>query len=67
MSDPWLTFAPLQPDEIMPAEISLPYHFSEQVSIRPIPEWVRHTDTVDELRPQLREKIESDGSPIVSG
>lgn len=62
MSDPWLTFAPLQPDRIIPAEISLPYHFSEQVSIRPIPEWVRHADTVDELRPQLREKIESDGS-----
>ena len=62
MPDPWLTFAPLQPDGIMPAEIDLPYHFSEQVSLRPIPEWLRQAETVDELRRQLREKIESDGS-----
>jgi len=62
MPDPWLTFAPLQPDGIVPAEISLPYHFSEQVSLRPIPEWVRQANTVDELRPQLREKIENEGS-----
>ena len=62
MPDPWLTFAPLQPDRIVPAEISLPYHFSEQVSVRQIPEWVRQANTVDELRPQLPEKIENDGS-----
>jgi hypothetical protein len=62
MPDPWLTFAPLQPDGIVPAEINLPYHFSEQVSLRPIPEWVRQGDTVDELRPQLRDKIENDGN-----
>lgn len=62
MPDPWLTFAPLQPDGIVPAEISAPYYFSEQVSVRPIPEWVWQADTVDELRPQLREKIENDGS-----
>jgi len=62
MSDPWLTFAPLQPHWVLPTDISLPYSLSEQVSILPIPEWVRQTDTVDELRPQLREKLENDGS-----
>jgi hypothetical protein len=62
MPDPWVTFAPLQPDGILPAELSLPFHFTEQVSVRPIPEWVRQADTVDELRPQIREKIENEGS-----
>src|SRR5580765_847846 len=62
MSDPWLTFAPLQPHWVLPTDISLPYSLSEQVSIRPIPEWVGQPDTVDELRPQLREKLENDGS-----
>jgi hypothetical protein len=62
MPNPWATFAPLQPDGILPAELSLPYYFSKQVSVRPIPEWVRQADTVDELRPQLRERIEHDMS-----
>lgn len=62
MPDPWLTFAPLQPAWIVPTEINLSYHFSDQVSLRPIPEWIRQADTVDELRPQLCEKIETDGT-----
>lgn len=62
MPDPWLTFAPLQPAWILPTEINLSYHFSDQVSLWTIPEWIRQADTVDELRPQLCEKIETDGS-----
>ena len=61
MPDPWVTFAPLQPDGIVPAELSLPYQFTEQISVRAIPEWVREADTGDELRPQVREKIENEG------
>ena len=61
MPDPWVTFAPLQPDGIVPAELSLPYQFTDQISVREIPEWVREADTVDELRPQVREKIENEG------
>jgi len=34
MPDPWLIFAPLQPDGIVPTYIRTPYHFSELVSVR---------------------------------
>jgi hypothetical protein len=62
MPAPWLTFAPMQPAWIVPTEINLSCHFSDQVSLLKIPESIRQADTVDELRPQLCEKIETDGS-----
>ena len=58
MSDSWLTFAPVEPSWHLPDGLGIPYKFSEGVSYRPIPEWVLLEDTVDLLRPRLREKID---------
>lgn len=55
----WITFAPLQPHWVLPKGVNLPYHFTEQVSLRKIPEWIWQDTTGDELRPQLRENVDA--------
>ena len=42
----------------MPREISLPYHFSEAVSLCSLPSWIQEDDSSDDIRRQLRDKIE---------
>lgn len=59
MLNPWITFAPLQPHWVLPKDINLPYHFTEQVSLQKIPEWVWQDVTGDELRQQLRENVDA--------
>jgi len=58
MPEPWMTFAPLQPNWVLPSEINLPFHFNENVSIRLIPEWVGAESAPNRLRERLREKLE---------
>lgn len=59
MPEPWLTFAPVQPNWHLPEGIALPYRFSDRVSYRAIPEWVFLDDRVDDLRSKIREKMQA--------
>jgi hypothetical protein len=56
---PWVTFAPLEPHWVIPPTVSLPYQFSEAVSICSLPSWIQEDDPADGLRPQLRDKIDT--------
>lgn len=57
---PWITFAPLEPHWVIPSTIRLPYDFSEDVTLCRWPTWVKEDDPSDDLRSQLRDKIDSD-------
>lgn len=61
MSEPWLTFAPLQPHWVLPKNLNLPFYFCEGISLRAIPEWVIDNTFVDKLRPALQDKL-ADGT-----
>lgn len=55
----WVTFAPLESHWVIPPTVSLPYQFSEAVSICSLPSWIQEDDPADGLRPQLRDKIDT--------
>jgi hypothetical protein len=55
---PWVTFALVHPYWHLPERIVLPYHFSEGVSYRAVPQWVLGDDTVDELKAKVREETD---------
>lgn len=54
----WITFAPLEPHWVLPTDVSLPYYFSECVSLQKLPEWVRQDSEEDALRKHLRAQID---------
>lgn len=57
MPDRWLTFAPIGPHWVIHHGVALPYQFSNDVSLRAIPDWVWKTDA--ENPDPLREQIDS--------
>lgn len=61
MPEPWLTFAPVQPNWVLPKNLNLPFYFFEGISLRAIPPWVINNTFVDKLRPALQDKL-ADGT-----
>ena len=56
---PWITFAPLDNHWVIPPTITLPYQFSDGVSICSLPSWIQEDDPSDDLRPKVRGRIDS--------
>ncbi len=63
MPEPWLTIAPIHNLWRLPDGFQLPYQFNDRTSLQLVPEWLltkESDDTVDLLRPKLREALGRD-------
>lgn len=60
MPDRWLTLAPVGPPWVIHHSVALPYQFSHDISLRPIPDWVWETDpeNPDPLREQISPELD---------
>lgn len=60
MSEPWVTIVPIYNLWRLPDGLLLPYEFNDRTSLGLLPEWLlakESDDTVDLLRPRLREVL----------